>query len=53
MCVFQKCGLGVQEQSYLRIGLLLDSDINLVRQWLKRTGELHATYWICAFCRWA
>lgn len=44
------CADGLEESNYLRISLLLDTDMDLIRHWLRRCGELKSTYWICAFC---
>lgn len=40
----------LQDSNYARIAVLLDSDIDLVKGWLRRTGDLQSMYWICAFC---
>ena len=37
------CG-GGQDSNYARIAVLLDSDIDLVKGWLRKTGDLQSTY---------
>ena len=42
--IFQKTKKRLQESNYLRISLLLDTDMDLIRHWLRRCGELKSTW---------